>query len=91
MLTITKEQVDSLLSAENLSEAEREQLTTAFYVFNPLELAKYLYRLSVPDRLKGELIRLKIERYGESQDDGLASAIELAAQKFWQRLGSVTK
>ena len=50
------EQLDSILAASELNEAEREDLWNAFFVLNSLDFAKKMHGLVLPDALKAELL-----------------------------------
>ncbi|MGB9010629.1 MAG: hypothetical protein WCC18_18605 [Candidatus Acidiferrales bacterium] len=79
-----------ILSARELEKFDRESLRTAFYLTaNPLELAKRLHDLAVPERITGQLVAEKIELPSTfTADDAMLQTVKSTIQAFWQRLGA---
>jgi hypothetical protein len=72
----------------SLSEAVIEDLTVSFAACNPLEFARHLHSLDMPDAIKGELLRAKVNQKPKERDDAMQNVIESAMSRFWSRLGN---
>jgi hypothetical protein len=56
-------------TVNSLSAAQIEDLQTSFAVCNPLEFARHLHTLDIPDAIKGELLRAKVSQKPTERDD----------------------
>jgi hypothetical protein len=69
-------------------EVVRDQLFHNFHLVNPLEFAKLLHSLSaVPNAVKGQLLRAKVEQPAGYKGVNLAPLMENAMAQLWKRLG----
>jgi hypothetical protein len=75
-----------------LSEIEdaplREEIFNSFYLLNPLEFAKLLVALALPDTLKASLLALKVGMPPAYKGVDLEPLVERAMQIMWARLGT---
>ena len=58
---------------------------------NPLEFARHLNTLDIPDRVKSECLAAKVNAKPTEQHDAMQKAIERAMTAFWNRLGAETQ
>jgi hypothetical protein len=73
-----------------LSEIEdaplREDIFNNFHIRNPLDFAKFLIALDLPDSAKAKLLACKVSAKQKYNGEGLDVLIERAAQLMWARL-----
>jgi hypothetical protein len=84
----TIEQLHLILAADGLEGSERLDLATAFFVLNPLEFARKLHGLTIPEHITSQLLALKVAApSGQTfSDAGMQNAVSFAMNQFWQRL-----
>jgi hypothetical protein len=66
----------------------REELFQTFHLLNPLEFAKLLVALALPDTLKASLLALKVGMPPAYKGVDLEPLVERAMQIMWARLGT---
>ena len=71
-----------------LTELELENLQVAFAAMNPLEFARHLQTIDMPNVARGEWLRRKIEQRPTEREEIMCAAIEQAMTKFWHRLST---
>jgi hypothetical protein len=69
-----------------LTPAEIEDLQTSFAVCDPIQFARHLHTLDIPDAIKGQWLRLKVQQKPTERGDAMQKAIERAMSNFWNRL-----
>jgi hypothetical protein len=84
----TAEQLHLILAADGLDDSERLDLATAFFVLNPIEFARKLHGLTIPEHVTSQLLSLKVAApSGQTfSDEAMQNAVELAMGRFWQRM-----
>jgi len=73
-------------STKTLTELELENLQLAFAAMDPLQFARHLQTIDLPNVARGEWLRRKIEQRPSEREGVMIEAIESAMAKFWQRL-----
>jgi hypothetical protein len=66
----------------------REDLFNEFHMRNPLDFAKLLVALDLPDSTKAQLLALKVGQKPPYDGEPLEILIERAAMMMWARLGA---
>ncbi len=82
----TTERLNGILAAVD-DTVLREQLFQNFHLINPLEFAKLLHSLDLPDAVKAQLLRAKVEQPAAYKGVNLAPLVENAMAQRWKRLG----
>jgi hypothetical protein len=84
----TIEQLHLILAADGLEGSERLDLATAFFVLNPLEFARKLHGLTIPEHITSQLLALKVAApSGQTfSDEAMQNAVENAMSLWWSRL-----
>jgi hypothetical protein len=84
----TIEQLHSILTADGLEDSERLDLATAFFVLNPLDFARKLHELTIPEHITSQLLALKIAApSGQTfSDEAMQNAVDVAMNSWWSRL-----
>lgn len=73
---------------KSLPSTTQEELFTNFHILNSLDFAKYLHaRPLIPDSLKAAFLAEKVSVKPAVAEDLLQQSLEVAVDKFWQRLG----
>ncbi len=79
------ERLESILSAVD-STPLREDLFNQFHILNPLEYARLLHSLNLPDGIKAQLLALKVGQKQPYKGTDLEPLIEKAMAQLWERL-----
>jgi hypothetical protein len=64
----------------------REDLFSRFFLENPLQIAKLLHSLSLPDSVKAKLLALRVGMPPSYKGTDLEPLISRAMEQMWQRL-----
>jgi len=81
----TAQRLNTILSTIE-SVPLREDLFNNFHMRNPLDFAKLLVSLDLPDSVKSSLLALKVGQKPPYKCEGLDVLIERSAQLMWTRL-----
>jgi len=82
----TTERLNAILEA--VEKPLAEDLFNQFHLLNPLEFAKLLHSLSLPDVTKAQLLALKVGQPVPYKGVDLEPLIEKAMGQMWSRLGA---
>jgi hypothetical protein len=69
-----------------LTTAQIEDLQLSFAMMNPIEFARHLQTLDIPDRVKAECLAAKVNQKPTEREDAMQNAISRAMTAFWNRL-----
>ena len=59
-VTTAEESLEQILAADELDEATRSELRAAFFLINPLELARMLHTVRASNSVKSQILALKV-------------------------------
>ena len=84
----TTEKLHLILAADELEDSERVDLAPSFCVLNPLEFARKLHGLTIPEHIESQLLALKVATpNGQSfSDEVTQNAVENIMSRWWNRL-----
>ena len=80
----TTERLNTILEA--VEKPLAEDLVNQFLLRNPLDFAKLLVTLDLPDAIKAQLLALKVGMKPAYNGESLEILIERAALQMWNRL-----
>jgi hypothetical protein len=78
------ERVETILA--DIEKPLADDLRNRFYLLNPLEVARLLHSLDLPDAAKAQLLALKVGQPPQYKGPDLAPLVERAAEQFWERI-----
>jgi hypothetical protein len=81
----TQQQLEAILTAVE-DASDREDTFNHFYALDPLQFAKLLHALSLPDAVKAQLLGLKVGQPQPYKGVDLEPLIENAMKLMWSRL-----
>ena len=82
----TEHRLNTILSAIEDTPL-REEIFNSFHILDPLQFAKLLHSLELPDSVKSQLLALKVGLPTPYTGVDLAPLIEKAMQIMWAQLG----
>src|ERR1700676_5250922 len=72
---------------ESVEKSLAEDLFHRFFLENPLQVAKLLHSLAIPDAVKSQILALKVGMPPSHKGEDLEPLVERAMQNMWSRLG----
>ena len=85
MNATTKSNLESALTAVE-DAGIREHLAQSFYLLDPIQFAKLLISLDLPDRVKADLLRLKVELPPAYKGEDFEALLHRSMEKWWQKM-----
>ena len=81
----TEQKLQAILS--EIDDAPlREDIFNRFFLENPLQVAKLLHSLTLPDSVKSKILALRVGMPPAHHGENLEILIEKAAMQMWARL-----
>jgi hypothetical protein len=74
-----------------VSPEQKRDLEIAMGAMNPLEFAKHLHSLHLPDEVKSEWLLRKVNESPAEREEIMKRAIDKTMAEFWDRLAEEAK